>query len=247
MKSLIFIMPFFLSIAFLGISQSDSLFENGVSAIAKEDYKKAVNFFISDIDQSPTFESYYNLGIAEANNENWIPSLWAFESSLKYRPNNGSAQFNADLIYDKVESNKDWEHPFSWYKRVIASVNLTIWIALVVIFSLFSGVMIFILLSHYKKFELQKWSKRLIIPFIVIFCISLYGGVESSRHYNQTYFLYPKSENVNVYIKPNGVMLKDQLTTSKRYKVLAEDDEWLKIYTNNNLSAWIKKEDALSY
>ncbi|MEX1191295.1 MAG: hypothetical protein WEA99_04925 [Brumimicrobium sp.] len=248
MKSLfLFIILFYSFIASQVIGQTDSLFDEGVNALAEDNYKKAAEYFEKDIKQAPNFEGFYNLGIAKAELGKSIESLWAFESALKYKPINGSAQFNAALVFEEIEPSKEWKHPFSWYTRIISSVNLMLWISIAFIFSLVSGVIIYLIASKHQNFGLQKWSKRLIIPSILILAISIYGAIESSKHFNKLHFLYPKSENITVYIKPGGIELKDKLSFSTRYKIISKEGEWLEVKTNKNHSVWTKKEDVLSY
>ena len=120
------------SFAFFG-NCKDSLFLKGLDGMLEEDFVKAQKDFQKDVLKSPSFASYYNLGVASGNLEEWSKAKWAFESALKYKPLNGDAQFNAQFATRKLSEDQVWSHPYPWIDRVVLGFGINVWFIFVII------------------------------------------------------------------------------------------------------------------
>src|SRR5690554_2825353 len=137
----------------------DSLFNKGLDEIMQEDYKKAQEDFLKDTKKHPSFSAYYNLGVASGKMGEWSKAKWAFESSLKYKPLNGDAQFNAKFATQKLNDKQIWEHPYPWIERVILGFGSTTWIIFASITSIALGLIVFYIIANTRRNSLiKKWS-----------------------------------------------------------------------------------------
>lgn len=247
MKRLNLIFILLLSFSFQGNS-ADSLFHEGLDDFMHEDYKKAQNDFLTDAQKQPSFSSYYNLGVASGSLEEWNKAKWAFESSLKYRPLNGDAQFNAKFATQKLSDNKIWTHPYPWLERVILGFGTTTWTIFVCVSSLFLGLFIFNIVSKPKS-NIKKWYLRLLVPTILIFTVSFYGIYSINKHYNKDRYAIMKSPKTHFYISPNGVQIKDEIDPASRLELMKyfKDSTWVQVRSQGNNYLWIESKNLYTY
>lgn len=249
MRTVYLILILLFSISTQGFSK-DSLFQKGIDEIMHEDYTGAQVDFLKDAQKQPSFSSFYNLGVASGNMEQWSKAKWAFESSLKYRPLNGDAQFNAQFATQKLSENKVWTHPYPWLERVILGFGTTTWIVFVSISSLFLGFLIFNIVSQTKtNSNVKKWCMRLVIPTVLLFGISFYGIFSINQHYNEKRYAIMKDSKSKFYISPNGVQIKDEIDPGSRLELVKffKDGAWVQVKSQGNNYLWIESKDLLTY
>lgn len=242
---LLFIIVF--SVSFNG-QAVDSLFDTGIDDIMSKNYKKAQSGFLEDAKKQPSFSSFYNLGVASGSLGEWSKAKWAFESSLKYKPLNGDAQFNAKFASQKLTQNNIWKHPYPWHERLILGFGTTTWSILVMISSVFLGLLIFNVLSK-KKSKFRKWCFRLIAPAILLFMVSFYGIYSINKHYNEERYGIMKSAEVPFYISPNGVEIQNEVDPGSRLVIMKyfKDSTWVQIKSQNNNLLWIENKNLYTY
>jgi hypothetical protein len=242
---LLFISLFTLS--FIGRAEH-SLFNSGLDEIMQNDFKKAQSEFLDDIKKQPSFSSYYNLGVASGSLEEWSKAKWAFESSLKYKPLNGDAQFNAKFATNKLSQNNMWTHPYPWLERVVLGFGATTWTIFVCISSIFLGLLIFNIVSR-RKSKFKKWCLRLISPAILLFVVSFYGIYSINKHYNIERYGIMKSPKTHFYISPNGVQIKDEIDAGSRLRLMKyfKDSTWVQVKSKDNNYLWIESKDLFTY
>lgn len=237
--------------SFASISSGrDSLFLKGLDEMLNEDYLKAQTNFHDDVLKDPSFSSFYNLGVASGNLEEWSKAKWAFESSLKYKPLNGDAQFNAEFATHKLSKNKEWSHPYPWLNRVILGFGINTWLVFVIISSLFLGGLVFTIVSKNKtKTTLNKWCLRLISPVILLFILSFYGIYTTNKHFTEDKFAIIKSNQSKLYISPNGVEVQDKIDRGSRLRIKKyfKDSTWVQVKSHGQNLLWIKNDDLYTY
>lgn len=228
----------------------DSLFNKGLDEIMQEDYRKAQEDFLKDTKNHPSFSSYYNLGVASGKMNEWNKAKWAFESSLKYKPLNADAQFNAKFATQKLSDNQIWNHPYPWLERVVLGFGTTVWTIFAGFSSLLLGVLIFNIVSKTKNNSLiKKWSIRLIIPAVLLFGLSFYGIYSVNQHYSIERYAIMRHPKVNFYISPNGVQVKDKINPASRFEIVKyfKDSLWVQVRSNGNNVLWIESDNLLTY
>ncbi|MDX1651113.1 MAG: hypothetical protein R3277_01390 [Brumimicrobium sp.] len=229
-------------------AQTDSLFLKGVKQLSESNYSSASESFLKDIRKKPGHDAFYNLGMAYAGKENWLKSLWAFESALKYRPGSSDAAYNAALVYEKLENtSSDWENPFSWSKRLLLGFGSSIWGGLSFIFGLISGLAIFILLSGSENYKYRKFSKFSLLPSIVLFVLCFYSFMLVSDHYRKDHYLYASGNGIQTHVSPGGIAIEENLESYVRYEILESRNGWFKILTKNDRTVWVSEKNVLSY
>src|SRR5690554_3180808 len=111
MIRLVVIVIFFATSVF-HVKSSDSLFTKGISEMALENYREALEYFQKDVEANPNFSSFYNLGVAAGNVEDWFMAKWAFESALKLNPFHHDTKHNAELATRQLSPNREWTRPY---------------------------------------------------------------------------------------------------------------------------------------
>ncbi|WP_107039419.1 tetratricopeptide repeat protein [Brumimicrobium mesophilum] len=230
------------------VSSADSTFQIGIEDIMQEDYKKAQNDFLKSTEKQPSFSSYYNLGVASGSLNDWNKAKWAFEASLKYKPLNGDAQYNAKFATQKLSRNITWTHPYPWLERIMLGFGTTTWIIAVSISSIFLGLLIFNSLSKGKS-NLKKWCIRLIIPAILIFSVAFYGIYSTNKHYNVERYAILKNSDTKFHISPNGVQIRDEISSGNRFEIVKyfKDSVWVQVKTVEHNLLWVKSEGLYTY
>lgn len=247
MKKVILLFIILFTLPFSGNS-ADSLFHLGIDDFMHDDFKKAQNDFLKSSLKQPSFSSYYNLGVASGSLGEWNKAKWAFESSLKYRPLNGDAQYNAQFATQKLSNNKVWTHPYPWLERVVLGFGTTTWTIFVVISSLFLGLLLFNIVSK-PKTKIKRWCLRLIMPAIILFGVSFYGIYSINKHYNTDRYAIMKSPKTHFYISPNGVQIKDEIDPASRLVIMKyfKDKTWIQVKSQGNNYLWIEAKNVYTY
>jgi len=244
---LLLITYFFSVVAFGFAQEKDSLYNKGLEALSKKNYKSAQEYFIQNVEISPSFEGYYNLGFAYAEQKKWIESLRANEAALKYDPTNSKAIYNAKFSLEKISPDADWIHPYSWTTRIILSAGETTWFILMLVSSLIVAVSIYFLVTQKRGNSKSLWSKRLIIPFVIILVISVFCFNETMNHYQKIRYAYALVKETTVYLSPEGLEVDENLPKSKRLIVVQNQDDWAQVFTPDSRTFWVKKEDLWIY
>ncbi|RFC54427.1 hypothetical protein [Brumimicrobium aurantiacum] len=243
MKLIIVILSFLLSIQVFG---SDSLFLKGVDNIMENNYEKASDIFAKDAEENPSFSAFYNLGVSSGNLDDWHKAKWAFESSLKYKPLNGDAQFNAEFASKQLNNRHTWEHPFPWIERVMLGFGMSTWVFFACVSSIFLGFLIYKVTS---SSNINKWFFRLIAPAVILFGVSFYGVYSINMHFNSSHYAILKKSDVPLYISPNGVESQDKLDPSDRLVILKyfKNNTWIQVQSKTNNMLWVKAENVYTY
>lgn len=244
---LLLITYFFSIVAFGFAQQKDSLYTKGLEALSTKNYAAAEKVFVQNIEASPSFEGYYNLGYAFAKQKKWNESLWANEAALKYAPTNSKAIYNAKFSLKQISPEAEWNHPYSWTERIILSAGETTWLILMLVSSLIVAASIYFLVSQNKGITKVIWSKRLIIPFVIILIISMFCFNDTLRHYEELRYAYVKDKEIVLYLSPKGLEVDESLPISLRLKIAQAQDDWVQILTPDFRSFWVKKEDVSVY
>lgn len=80
------------------------LYERGLDALKKRDYKRARNMFLKSLSKNPDFlEAKYNLGLAYLSIEEYEKAKEYFEKVLEETPDDFSALFNLALAFQLDE------------------------------------------------------------------------------------------------------------------------------------------------
>lgn len=228
---------------------SDSLFQKGVSEISLGNYKQARNNFLSDVERNPSFASFYNLGIASGNLENWSEARWAFESALKYKPSSNKAQFNANFALQQIDKSLEWTHPYPWTDRLVLSFGYYFWLILALFSSILIGGYAFLFISKNKRaVNSFKWLNRMLVVAIVLLLVSFYGLYHVNKHYNTYSYVIIKTDSTPFFISPNGVELDVSIPKGSRLDIeKVSDNDWLLLHVPDRNRLWVKADKVLAY
>ena len=241
------IITYFISILTVGFAQhKDSLYNRGVAALSAKDFNTAEKCFSQNIEVAPSFESYYNLGYAYAKQKKWSESLWANEAALKYDPTNNKAIYNAKFALEKIAPDADWNHPYTWTERIILSAGETIWFILMAISSIVVAISLFFLISRKNSSKII-WSKRLIIPFAILFVLSALCLNKVLNHFEENKYAYAIDGETTLYLHPNGLAVDEDLPSLVRLNIVQDQKDWIQVLTPNSNSYWMKSKSLRVY
>lgn len=229
----------------------DSLFHNGLKALSNQEYTTAENIFSQLSEKQPSFISFYNLGIAAGTKKEWNKAKWAFESALKYNPSNKYAQYNAAFATNKLNTEKDWVHPYSWFDRIFLKIGNLICFIMALISSIFLGYILFKFFANNFSFNIFKNRKTLSISILslCIFIFSLTGIIRIHQHFAAPHYILFKSQPTSYYVSPNGIKIHPKVSQAQRYniQVISPNQKWIKVANTALESFWVKAKDVFIY
>jgi tetratricopeptide (TPR) repeat protein len=244
---LLLITYFFSIVAFGFAQEKDSLYNKGLEALIVKEYNSAQEYFAQNVEITPSFQGYYNLAFAYAEQEKWIESLWANEAALKYHPTNSKAIHNVKVSFDKIFPDDEWSHPYSWTKRIILSVGETTWFILMLVSSLIVAASIYFLLSRNKEKSKIIWSKRLVVPFAILLVLAAFCFNQVLNHFEENTYAYSVDEETELYLSPEGIEVDADLPENMRLSIIQDQEEWMQIVTPDFSTYWAKKQSLLVY
>lgn len=235
-----------LCLSFLGFSNEplDSL-PTPRELILQQDYKEAITLLESRLDQNPSFADFYNAGIAYEEMGSHRQALWAFASALRINPADQAAQTNVSIVYRSLNQDSDWVNQYAWVDRgAIAFQNF--WVPLLILSSLFLAIFIFFTVA--KKESKRAGLKKLFIPALLLFGLSLLAINRVDNHFSKHKFAILKSKQVQFYLNPEGVPIDhtDQPPLILSLKKLSIDSAWASVQLNGQ-SVWTPTENVMTY
>ena len=249
MKSIltVILLGLFLLVSTSGLSNKDSVFHMGVKSLSDGDFKQAIAFLEEDLTTNPSFEVFYNLGIAYGEIERWNDSYWASEAALKWKPSDNNAIFNAQFALSKVDDKITWNHPYSWTKRVVLSLSPLVWYVLSLIVSIISAALIFYLIVNKKKNNFFQFSRIFLVIILPLLFLFVFAGFTASNHYSNTDYIISKHTDVETFANENGIKLKESLKLGMRYPYITETEGWIQLLYSDNRPVWVEKKDVRWY
>src|SRR5690554_1461128 len=238
---LIYLLLVFSNIAF----GKNAAFDQGVEHLSKKEFIEAKKSFLIAIEERPDFSAYYNLGIANGKLEDWQAARWAFEASLKYRPSSTKARYNARFATVKIDSNLEWEHPYSWVERLILAIHGYIWLILTIVAAILIGAFVYNYVAKTKNTVLNKWLKRFLVPTAILFAISFFSLIYQRSLLVEPHFAIIKNKELKSYISPNGIEIEYELNPKVRLEIIDsfEDDLWLYVKSEDKTAIWVRSSD----
>ncbi len=223
----------------ISLGQKDH-FEKGLLAISEDSLESAIQLFQEDIQLSPSFESYYNLGVLYEQFDNYPYAIWALESSLKLQPFSTKASNKLQNIYNK-EFKVDWSHPYSFGTKLQFFIGAKIWFTLALICSMISGWILYYLFK--KKTPILGYS---LISLIISTLLFAYNGYQAEKKPSQNNFII-FHETPKTYITPNGIEYPTEINLGKRHSIVLQSEEWIQFISEDNRPLWVEEKYALIY
>lgn len=221
-------------------TESDSLFQYGVVALADEDFEVAEGLLLQDVELQPSFEGYYNLSQAYIGQENYFKAYWAAEKALKFAPNNNMAKENIRFTLGELNSDVKASHTYSWLERFIVFIPDFYWFLIGLIFSV---------LSAYFLYKLTTKGGAINLIFTLAFAIVLLLTIAAGRYhysfYNNEFYATPTENEIQTFAGKNGIRLNQVLTAGQRYKILKQKEGWVKLEFLDGQPVWVEKESLL--
>jgi tetratricopeptide (TPR) repeat protein len=219
------VIVFFLSFATLSIAK-DNHFENGRKAFDKEDFKTAVTFFETDLNEHPNNVSgWFNLGLAYNAEKKYSDAIWAFEKVLKHRPNDVEAIDNIIHNYTELGNGLEWQSDLTHFQRSTYGMGSNFWSISAIVLSIITAVLIFAL-----RKKIRPNNKKLLIfsaafTFLIMISCIVLGQQTRSFEQSNEYGIITKAipEHWDASIGPyNKNDKRVQLPIGTKVKVLSD-------------------------
>lgn len=228
------------------LSFSSDRFEEGVAAIQNYENDTAIKIFTNLSVAEPTAEVFYNLGLAYHQSEKLPEALWAFESALKYDVNYEDAQFNASVVFEKLNTNLTWQHPYSWFERVTSLATPSTWTILCIVLAVIIGAVIFGLFVNKKRGQRRMFK---VIGFFALgfFLFSLIAKYISTEHFKGYTHIVILEDETQTFEDPNGLKTETTLQKGNRLNMINSTGIFYQIVTKEGKPVWVKREGGWVY
>lgn len=158
-----------------------SKFEDAKKAYFEKKYDLAIDLLQSELKNTPNNPSiYFNLGLAYKADKKYPMAIWAFEKTLRLRPNDEEAIQLIDASYIEMDSELSWESNAGTFARNLYSLGSNMWSILAIIFSILAAT--FILLMRKTQSVTQR--KVRLAGAIVCGTFLIISGFIASSTYN---------------------------------------------------------------
>jgi len=234
-------------LSFVGISQSETLFDEANSAYQNGDYETAIKKYETIFDNGEnSAELYYNLGNAHYKMNHVAPSIYYYEKALQLDPADedikNNIAFARNMAIDDIEEVA--QTGFSvWFNNFISSFSYTTWALLGIIYSVF-----FVILFLLYYFSTKSLHKRVFFTgaIVCVICcvVSVTFAFQQQSYIQDNQYAIIFGEEVEVRDEPN--LRGDasfQLHEGAKAKVLEDFQEWSRIELSNGAQGWVNSEE----
>jgi tetratricopeptide (TPR) repeat protein len=223
----------------LGNTPSDSLFQNGVSALQGQNYVAATNYFeelvLSGNDDGATF---YNLGTAYLQLNKLGKARLMLERAKLRMPEHEATLINIEILKDRMETTVITLEPFflvRWWRAFYNLLNPITW-------SILSGIgflsTLFILHLIFFKSQNNRNHWLLAVSITMTLICIIAGSSRYSYLYNNETFVVQK--RAIMYNQPS-LDSPEMKNLSPGVKLTLKDQEgdWIKIMTDDLEEGWV--------
>ena len=225
---------------------SSEKFDKGVEAVKNYENDTAVKIFTELSVSEPSAEVFYNLGLAYHQQESLPEALWAFETALKYNVNYNDAQFNASVVFEKLNVDQSWQHPYSWFERLTSLATPNTWTILCIILAVIVGAVIFGLFVSKKKGQRRLFK---VIGFFAVgfFLFSLISKYIATEHYAGYTHVVILEDETETFEDPKGLKTETTLQKGNRLNMINTNGVFYQIVTKEGLPVWVNSENCMIY
>lgn len=219
-------------------SQANS-FDEALKAYKSKNWSEAQNLFEKHISEKPEdANAFYNLGVCLMKQDKLVDAIWYFEKCYKLNPGHPEAQIQLNSCYKKLNFIDSWSAPIGLIQAKMYKIPFSTWTLILVIFSTFSGVLIFLLTS-------KKGNRKVIFPFLIlgvgILAFTSYTVFKKNQFQTQANTAIVLQAIESVWISEKGNALLDlKLNAGERVTIL-DTNERVEIILPSREHIWIDK------
>lgn len=243
----LFILLCFVPLLWASSNESDdSLFHYGVVALSDHDYEVAIGLLEQDVAiNQPSFEALYNLSQAYAAVENWNNAYYFAERALKFSPNNSIAKENVRYTLSNLNTEVEFQHPYTWLQRFVMSISSIIWYTIGILASIGSAILIFLLLSKHSRSSNKMLA--LLFGLLLLTFSSYFAGTFRSHEVTSSTFALAMEQNTPTFASKDGIELNQVLLLGQRYTILEDKESWIKLAYPDGQPVWVPTSMLLLY
>lgn len=222
---------------------AQDVFQKSNEAYKNGNYQEAIQGYQSILNakkESP--ELYYNLGNCFYKLNKIGPAIYHYEKALQTNPNHKDAKTNLAIANQKkIDSFKeDIKVGIVPFIRKFTSIfHYDTW----AMWSLVNTILLIISFSGYLFFY-DTFKKRLffsaLIVFLLLIIISLFAGFFERNAIKSERFAIVYEEEIIVKNEPiDDAKEAFKLHEGTKVEIIEEDNNWSKIYINEELEGWV--------
>lgn len=199
-RLIVFIALFFPILSFAG-----SNFDEGIKAFQDSNYVQAIEKFQASLAETPNdVASYYNLGLAYTEAEQYGKAIWSFEKVLKLSPADADAKERIQTVYGKLNPGKVWEPRLNRFKSMLYGFSGMTWSILSIVFSFVLALCVIIFL---RLKDLSYRRLFVALGFVALICMvsSLMIAYGASNYAEQTRYAVVTQESIPTYKDSNKI------------------------------------------
>lgn len=240
----IYIMVISFLFGFTVLAAEENTFSKGIKAHSEHLYEEAAVFFLEAINEdSSNISAYYNYGLSSIGVESFGKAIWAFESVLKFKPNDLQAQEKIEYCYERLDAPTNYTPLLNGFSSILYSFSSNTWSILAILFSLVTAGSIIL----WKLNKILSFNKILIslgaISFIV--CISSIllakNTYEFTHEHNNAIVI---SSNASSYYDASSIS-ELTITEGTRLSVLStKNDSLLEVMDANQKTHLVKTSEV---
>lgn len=192
-------------------SEIDDQIKEAKQAYAKKDFPKSIKIYRDAIASEKNNPSlYFNLGLSYKADKQFAKAIWAFEKTLKLKPNDDEAIQLINACYLELDSSSTWSSSEGTFMRSLFALGSNFWSISAIIFSLICTFFI-VRMRRTKVISKKKIQLGLAVVSGVFLLFSAYIASEVSQFEKSHNYAIVVEKKVPAYTSPS---LKSNDTTS---------------------------------
>lgn len=197
--------------------------EKSKRAYFEKKYDHSIEILRKELVKQPRNPAiYFNLGLSFRAAKNYPKAIWAFEKTLKLKPNDSESIQLIESCYLEMDNGLVWKDTVGTFHRSLFALGSNFWAILAIISSILSAVYL-ILMRRRKKASKKKLYLMLTIAFGCLLLISVYAASTSHSFENDYSYAIVIDQNTPVYNSaqsPSNEPTSIELKAGSKVKIL---------------------------
>lgn len=179
--------------------ESNSSLELSRKAYHEKNFDQAISLLRKEIKSDKRNPSlYFNLGLAYRAEKKFSHAIWAFEKTLKLKPNDSEAIQLIEACYTELGSDRTWTSETGTFKRSLFSLGSNFWSLMTIAFSIATSLFI-IRVRRSKKVSRKKIQLGMMISSSVLLLFSLYIAASANDFEKDSSYAIVVEEDVPAF------------------------------------------------
>lgn len=162
-------------------TETDRQIKEAKQAYSKKNFYKSIDIYNNAIQSEKNNPSlYFNLGLSYKADKQFAKAIWAFEKTLKLKPNDNEAIQLINACYLELDSSSTWSSNEGTFMRKLFAFGSNFWSLSAIIYSVLCALFI-IRMRQMKNVSRKKLHLSLAVFSGVLLLFSVYVASASSE------------------------------------------------------------------